>query len=85
VVAPGASASERGTLAAGDGLYEEMRVEFRVLGALEVSTGGRLLDLGGARQQIVLAVLVLNANNSVSQDRLVEAIYDEDPPATARA
>ncbi|MCF6474912.1 AfsR/SARP family transcriptional regulator, partial [Nonomuraea sp. MG754425] len=60
-------------------------MEFRVLGALEVGADGRLLDLGGSRQQIVLAVLVLNANHSVSQDRLVEAIYDEDPPATSRA
>ncbi|WP_344486756.1 AfsR/SARP family transcriptional regulator [Nonomuraea monospora] len=60
-------------------------MEFRVLGALEVSADGRQLGPGGARQQIVLAVLLLNANRSVTLDRLVEAIYDDDPPATARA
>lgn len=60
-------------------------MEFRVLGALEVTASERQLDLGGARQQIVLAVLILNANHSVTLDRLVEAIYDEDPPATSRA
>ncbi|WP_344920015.1 AfsR/SARP family transcriptional regulator [Streptosporangium oxazolinicum] len=60
-------------------------MEFRVLGALEVTASGRQLDLGGSRQQIVLAVLILNANHSVTLDRLVEAIYDDDPPATSRA
>lgn len=60
-------------------------MEFRVLGALEVSANGRQLGPGGARQQIVLAVLLLNANRSVTLDRLVEAIYDDEPPATARA
>lgn len=60
-------------------------MEFRVLGPLEVTAGGRQLDLGGSRQQIVLAVLVLNANHSVSLDRLMEAIYDDAPPPTSRA
>ncbi|XVQ84262.1 BTAD domain-containing putative transcriptional regulator [Microbispora siamensis] len=60
-------------------------MEFRILGALEVTASGRHLDLGGSRQQIVLAVLVLNANQTVTLDRLVEAIYDDDPPATSRA
>lgn len=60
-------------------------MEFRVLGALEVTEEGRQLNIGGLRQQIVLAVLVLNANQSVTPDRMVEAIYDDDPPATARS
>ncbi|HEX4814644.1 MAG TPA: BTAD domain-containing putative transcriptional regulator [Nonomuraea sp.] len=60
-------------------------MEFRVLGALEVTAGGRRLELGGTRQQIVLAMLILNAGHSVTIDRIVEAIYDDDPPATSRA
>jgi DNA-binding SARP family transcriptional activator len=59
--------------------------EFRILGPLEVATGSRRLDLGGARQQVVLAMLLLSANDVVSVDRLEEAIYGEDLPPTARS
>jgi DNA-binding SARP family transcriptional activator/tetratricopeptide (TPR) repeat protein len=60
-------------------------VEFRILGPLEVVADAGRLELGGARQHIVLAVLLLNSNNVVSMDRLVEAIYGEDLPPTSRA
>ncbi|GAA3846497.1 BTAD domain-containing putative transcriptional regulator [Sphaerisporangium flaviroseum] len=43
------------------------------------------MDLGGIRQQIVLAVLLLDANRVVTIGRLMEAIYGDDPPTTARA
>jgi len=33
--------------------------EFRILGPLEVAVGSGRLDLGGARQQVVLAMLLL--------------------------
>ncbi|HEY7324037.1 MAG TPA: BTAD domain-containing putative transcriptional regulator [Streptosporangiaceae bacterium] len=59
--------------------------EFRVLGPLELVVGPRRLDLSGARQQIVLAMLLLNANNVVGVGRLEEAIYGEDLPPTSRA
>jgi DNA-binding SARP family transcriptional activator len=58
--------------------------EFRILGPLEVLAGSRRLELGGRRQQIVLAMLLLNANGVVSVDRLEEAVYGEEPPPTAR-
>jgi DNA-binding SARP family transcriptional activator len=60
-------------------------VEFRVLGPLELAAGSRRLDLGGARQQIVVATLLLGANRVVTMDRLLEAIYGEDLPPTCRA
>jgi len=60
-------------------------VEFRILGPLEVVAGAERLELGGARQQIVLATLLLNPNKVVTMDRLIEAIYGEDLPPTARA
>ncbi len=59
-------------------------MEFKILGPVEISVGSQRLELGGARQQIVLAVLLLSANRPVTIDRLVEAIYGEDPPSTAR-
>jgi DNA-binding SARP family transcriptional activator len=59
-------------------------VEFRILGPLEISADSERLELGGARQQIVVAMLLLSPNRAVTVDRLVEAIYGEDPPSTAR-
>ena len=47
-------------------------MEFRVLGSLEVISGGRPLAIGGARSRAVLAMLVMNANRVVPADRLVE-------------
>jgi predicted ATPase/class 3 adenylate cyclase len=59
-------------------------MEFRVLGPLEVSSEGRLLDLGGAKQRALLAMLLLDANNVVSTDRLTAGLWEDDPPETAQ-
>jgi DNA-binding SARP family transcriptional activator/Tfp pilus assembly protein PilF len=58
--------------------------EFRILGPLEVLAGSRPVELSGARQQIVLAMLLMNANGVVSVGRLEEAIYGQDLPPTSR-
>ena len=58
-------------------------MEFRVLGPLEVLDEGRALDLGAPRQRALLAVLLLHANEAVSTDRLVEALWPADIPPTA--
>jgi DNA-binding SARP family transcriptional activator len=61
-------------------------VEFRVLGPLEVLDGERSVDLGAPRQRALLAVLLLNANEVVSTDRLAEALWPEQlPPSSAKA
>ncbi|HEY6309507.1 MAG TPA: BTAD domain-containing putative transcriptional regulator [Streptosporangiaceae bacterium] len=60
-------------------------MDFRILGPLELAAGWRRLDLGGSRQQIVVATLLLSANRVVTMDRLLEAIYGEDLPPTCRA
>jgi predicted ATPase/DNA-binding SARP family transcriptional activator len=54
-------------------------VDFRILGPLAVDD----LTLGGARGRGVLAVLLLHANEAVSADRLVLALWGEDAPPTA--
>jgi len=59
-------------------------VEFRVLGALEVVAGGESLGLGTPRQRMLLALLLLRAGEVVSYDRLVQELWDDDPPGTAR-
>lgn len=51
--------------------------EIRVLGPLEVIDDGRPVELGGARQRMVLAVLLLEANEVVSVDRLIEAVWGD--------
>ncbi|WP_322750107.1 MULTISPECIES: BTAD domain-containing putative transcriptional regulator [unclassified Frankia] len=56
----------------------------RLLGPLDLAVGGRSLHLGGPRQQIVLAMLSLNVNSVTSIDQLIEAVWQEDPPPTAR-
>jgi DNA-binding SARP family transcriptional activator len=58
-------------------------VDFRILGPLEVLDDGRALELGGAKQRAVLAVLLLRANHVVSRDELIEAIWGERVPETA--
>ncbi|MGW7445148.1 AfsR/SARP family transcriptional regulator [Kitasatospora sp. NPDC054795] len=59
-------------------------MEFRILGALEVrAPDSTVLAVGGRRQQALLAALVAHAGRTVSVSRLVDAVWDEEPPATA--
>jgi DNA-binding SARP family transcriptional activator len=58
-------------------------MEFRILGPLEVIEDGQALDLGGQKQRSLLAVLLLHANEVVSSDRLIEALWEDEPPETA--
>ena len=57
---------------------------FRFLGPLEVTDGGRPVALGGPRQRLVLAHLLLAANRVVTMDELIEKVWDEEPPRAAR-
>jgi DNA-binding SARP family transcriptional activator len=59
-------------------------MEFRILGPLEVVDRGRMVDLGGQKQRGLLAVLLLQANRVVASDRLIDALWEEEPPETAR-
>ncbi|GAA1371469.1 AfsR/SARP family transcriptional regulator [Catellatospora chokoriensis] len=57
----------------------------RLLGPVEMTIGDRSVNLGGARQRTVLAVLGLNANRVVPVDQLIDAVWGADPPTTARS
>jgi DNA-binding SARP family transcriptional activator len=61
------------------------RVEFLVLGPLEARRGGRLLPLTRTKVRELLGVLLLHANHVVSVDRLLEELWGDHPPETARA
>jgi DNA-binding SARP family transcriptional activator len=67
-----------------DSLAADLRYRFRVLGPLEVLADGRPRDLGGRKPAELLAVLVLHPNEVVSTDRLVEELWGDEPPRTAR-
>ncbi|MEK2495058.1 BTAD domain-containing putative transcriptional regulator [Kitasatospora purpeofusca] len=59
-------------------------MEFAILGPLEVRTRtGNRIRLGGARQERLLAALLLNPGGAVPVPRLVDAVWEDRPPATA--
>jgi DNA-binding SARP family transcriptional activator/tetratricopeptide (TPR) repeat protein len=59
-------------------------LEFCILGHLEVSANGRPVQLGGARERTVLAMLLLEAGHVIPVERLIDAVWGDDPPATSR-
>jgi DNA-binding SARP family transcriptional activator/WD40 repeat protein len=60
------------------------RIEFRVLGPLEVDAGEGPLSLGGPKQRAVLANLVVRANQVVPVETLIDEIWGDEPPEGAR-
>ncbi|HET9248989.1 MAG TPA: BMP family ABC transporter substrate-binding protein [Actinomycetota bacterium] len=59
-------------------------MEFRILGPLEVAVGDGAIKLGGPKQRAVLAHLILRANRPVPVDLLIDGLWGEEPPETAR-
>jgi DNA-binding SARP family transcriptional activator/tetratricopeptide (TPR) repeat protein len=60
-------------------------MEFRILGPVEVWDGAQRLDLGGAKPRALLAMLLLHADQVVSTDNLVDQLWGEAPPPSARS
>ncbi|MCE0537668.1 NB-ARC domain-containing protein [Kineosporia rhizophila] len=67
------------------GVTEEGRVEFRILGPVEVWLDGRQYSLDGSKQRTVLAALLLAKGRILADDRLSSLLWGEEPPATAAA
>ena len=59
-------------------------MEFRILGPLEVIEDGNPVALGTLKERLVLGVLLLHANEFVSRERLIDDLWGEAPPPTAR-
>lgn len=59
-------------------------VQFRVLGPVAAARDGATLDLGGPQQRLALALLLSDFGAPRSTDWLIDAIWGEEPPATAR-
>jgi len=64
---------------------DQIMTRFGILGPLEVLANGRPVALGGPQQRGLLAVLLLDANQVVSSERLVSDLWGDAPPATARS
>ena len=64
---------------------EPETLEFRVLGAFEVASDGRVLEIGSPKQRALLAMLALHLNRVVPLDMLVEELWGERLPASASA
>jgi YVTN family beta-propeller protein len=60
-------------------------LQFRILGPLEVWRDGAVVDLGPRKQRAVLALLLLNANRVVPTERLIDELWGDTPPETARS
>ena len=63
----------------------EDAVEIRLLGPFEVVRNGSAIGLGTRKQRAVLALLALEPNSPIPTERLIDALWGEDPPASARA
>ena len=58
-------------------------MEFDVLGPLRVCSEGNALNLGPPAQRALLAVLLTSPNLPVSDDRLVDELWGDEPPPSA--
>lgn len=60
-------------------------MEVRLLGPAEVWDGHRRIPLSGPKPTAILAALVVNLGEVLSTDRLVDLVWEEQAPVTARA
>jgi DNA-binding SARP family transcriptional activator len=60
-------------------------LELRLLGPLEALADGRPVPLGGTKPRALLTALVLECGRIVPTDRLIDVVWHDDPPESARA
>jgi DNA-binding SARP family transcriptional activator/DNA-binding beta-propeller fold protein YncE len=58
-------------------------VDFRILGPLEVTERGQVLEIPSGQRRALLIDLLLHANEVVPDDRLIDNLWGERPPPTA--
>jgi predicted ATPase/DNA-binding SARP family transcriptional activator len=57
--------------------------EFRVLGPVEAVRAGQSVRLGGRRQRWLLALLLVEPGRAISSDRLIDELWQGEPPRGA--
>lgn len=64
--------------------HSDKDLEFLLLGPLQVWRGSTAVAVSGRRERVILAMLLLDVGNTVQMTRLIDAVWDEAPPKTAR-
>ena len=59
-------------------------MRFEVLGPVRGFRGDRELPLGGPQQRLVLALLIAAGGQTVPTGRLIDGVWGEEPPTTAK-
>jgi WD40 repeat protein/DNA-binding SARP family transcriptional activator len=59
-------------------------MRFQILGPLEVARERAPVPLGGPKQRAVLAHLIVRANQVVTADELIDRVWGDEPPESAR-
>lgn len=59
--------------------------ELKVLGGVGLQRGGEALPLGGPKAELLLSILVAHSGSFIATDRLVEALWHDEPPRSAVA
>src|SRR5579859_6549121 len=62
-----------------------MSRDFRLLGPVEARDGELQVDVGPAQQRCVLAALLVSAGEAVSAEKLIDIVWEDDPPRTANS
>ncbi|MFD5831632.1 BTAD domain-containing putative transcriptional regulator, partial [Lentzea sp. NPDC060358] len=68
----------------GNGALGVLRVEIVLLGTVGARSGGAEVDVGVRKHRFVLALLALEANSVVATDRIVDVVWRDGPPRSAR-
>lgn len=59
-------------------------IDVRLLGPIEVRRGGRAIDVPGGRARALLTILALQAGQAIPAERLIDTLWGEEVPATAK-
>ncbi|MEV4412053.1 BTAD domain-containing putative transcriptional regulator [Catellatospora sp. NPDC049609] len=59
-------------------------MQFRLLGPFRVDIGDTPVQLGRRRERCLLALLLLEPGRAIPMDRLIDLLWDGEPPAKAR-
>src|SRR5262249_32204556 len=64
-------------------VVKRSKVEFSILGPLELWRDGVAVEIAGAKQPALIGVLLLHPNEALSRERLIDELWGENPPRTA--
>ena len=57
------------------------QLSFRILGPVQVFRDGEPVAIGGRQRRALLALLVINRNRTVAVREIIDALWEESPPA----